>query len=210
MGGMGSGRPRRRAYLGQLLNFSAKSVANSYGGTITWSTGSSIGVTRIEDRLLLDFSSNGAPVRQEVSIYRQPCRFGGTRAWFLCPICGEVCLKLYFLHGRFRCRTCTGCPYYTQTAGKEDRLTYRLRKFQQRLLPKGEDANDFDTFYVPSRPAWMRRRTYNRLRERCLDLAETRESEIDAKFDQYVMPRLARMTDMPLDDLKKAFGDGRG
>src|SRR5690606_30881812 len=124
--------------------------------------------------------------------------------WFLCPMCNETCQKLYLLGGRFRCRICTRCPYYTQTASKEDRLTYRLRKFQQRLLPKGEDANNYETLHVPRRPAWMRRRTYNRLKARCIDLAITRESEIDAKFELYVIPRLARMTKTPLGDVKKA------
>lgn len=205
MGGFGSGRPRRRPYLGQLLNFHVRTVANSPGGVITWNTGNSISVARHGDRLRLSFTVRGQPVSQWIDLYRQPCRFGGSRPWSLCPECQRVCLKLYLWGSTFQCRTCTGCPYYTQTAGKEDRLTHRLRKFQQRLLPKGEDANDYEVFYVPRRPAWMRRKTYHRLRERCIDLAITRDQEIDAKFDLYVVPRLARLTRTSLDDVRKAF-----
>jgi hypothetical protein len=39
-----------------------------------------------DKRLTLNYSTNGRPVRQTISLVRSRPRFGGWRWWFLCPL----------------------------------------------------------------------------------------------------------------------------
>jgi len=74
-----------------------------------------------EQSAVIRFTRDGREYVQQVALTFTPCRFGGRRAWFLCPSCGRRVGKVYLpcsmYNGRgqrvawFRCRFCYGLTY---------------------------------------------------------------------------------------------------
>ena len=53
------------------------------------------------DRITLNFSVDGTPVRIEARIAKTACNFGGARPRFECPCCGRRVARLFLPHRRF-------------------------------------------------------------------------------------------------------------
>ena len=87
-----------------------------------------------------------------VQIERTPQRLGGTRAWFLCPLCARRCAILYPVY----CRKCMGLHYRSERLGLSDRAVLRTRRLRKRLGRASDDV----TLPIPSKPKWMRWHTY--------------------------------------------------
>lgn len=94
---------------------------------------------------------------QKVPVVTEPCRFGGCRFYFKCPVasCGRKVTRLYRLNRSFRCRHCQGLKYRTQHLQRLDRLVAKRTKLARRLGGR--------PFYIPERPPGMWRSTYERL-----------------------------------------------
>ena len=105
-------------------------------------------------------------VAETVRIVRVPCRFGGSRPYFICPgvvngiSCGRRVAKLHGPGRYFLCRHCYRLAHASQSEGAWDRTLRRANKIRQRL---GGDPGMAAPF--PSKPKGMWRRTYERLRE---------------------------------------------
>lgn len=102
--------------------------------------------------------------RQWIGLDYTPQPFGGQRAWFECPGCGERCGVLYAPRAagsRFACRPCWGVAYQSQRESPRYRPMLRARKIRQQL---GGSASMLDPF--PARPYGMHQATYDRLRAR--------------------------------------------
>ena len=84
---------------------------------------------------------------------------GGKRPWFLCPSCSRRCGVLYSIGPRIMCRKCGGLSYESQSEPRHFRALRKAQKIRVRL---GGSANMTEPF--PSRPRYMHRRTYQRLR----------------------------------------------
>ncbi len=84
---------------------------------------------------------------------------GGERPWFLCPKCARRCGILYAIRSRLFCRKCGRLSYESQNEPRHDRVLRKAQKIRVRL---GGSANMTEPF--PSRPRYMHRRTYQRLR----------------------------------------------
>ncbi len=93
---------------------------------------------------------------------------GGKRPWFLCPSCGRRCGVLYAIGSRIICRKCGGLSYESQNEPMHFRAPRKAQKIRVRL--GGSVTEPF-----PSRPRYMHRRTYQRLR-----------SQYEAAVEQYV------------------------
>lgn len=112
-------------------------------------------------------------VDEPVSIVRAPCRFGGSRPYFICPgivngvACGRRVAKLYGSGRYFLCRHCYRLAYAGQSEGEWDRALRRANKIRMRL---GGDPGLVAPF--PPKPKGMWWRTYERLREKAF-MAET-------------------------------------
>jgi hypothetical protein len=91
-------------------------------------------------------------------------RFGGRRAWFRCPGCGEGCRVLYGVEA-LRCRKCRGLKYQSQYETRAIRQLDRARKIRQRLGRTGRASDP-----LPPKPRHMRWRTYCRLARLVWDL----------------------------------------
>lgn len=100
---------------------------------------------------------------QRIDLDSIPGTYGGIRYFFLCPICGRRCRKLFKSKIIFSCGTCqdrhkdtlnrskNDCQYYFSLALKE------ARKIDPSYYPE-KGYVDYDNF--PSRPKRMRHKTY--------------------------------------------------
>jgi hypothetical protein len=127
-------------------------------------------------------------VAQVISIIRLPCRFGGRRAYFICPgprdgtDCGRRITKLQFSH-RFLCRHCNQLSYASQFEQPWKRALRRADKLKQRL---GIGVGIAEP--LPEKPKRMWVRTYACLLDEILQ-AEIRTNE--AKMNMF--KRLAQV-----------------
>lgn len=93
-----------------------------------------------------------------VNITYTKCNYGGSRSWFICPICGRRVAKLYAKNDQFCCRTCNNLSYRScQTSGdimaQVDRKIYKLQdklKMKRKVYrtggirPKGMHQDKYD------------------------------------------------------------------
>jgi hypothetical protein len=111
---------------------------------------------------LLSYSVDGEPRVQRVQIDAVPCRFGGHRFFWRCPVTGRRCLTLAYANGRFASRQAQRLTYAVQS---EDRLG-RIRRARDKAEARacGRDGHP---------------RPRGRNRERLLD----RWWKLDAAFE---------------------------
>jgi hypothetical protein len=139
-------------------------------------------------------------VEETVRIVRAPCRFGGSRPYFICPgivngvTCGRRVAKLHGSGRYFLCRHCYRLAHASQSESKWDRALRRANKIRQRL---GGDPGMASPF--PGRPKGMWRRTYDRLQEQAIEA----EMVADQFFEIGAQRLLAR-----IDNRKRKWRDG--
>ena len=119
-------------------------------------------------------------VRDRIRLIWTVPTYGGRRWWFLCPRTGRKTTKLYLPNGgwHFWSRRAYGLGYACQREGRFDRLQRRAAKLNRQL--GGEGWSSWDT--PPTKPKWMRWRTYEEkyeIWERAVDEANT-ESTVRA------------------------------
>lgn len=174
-----AGRPGWHVKADECLRLDVRALARRgvlAGGTYTWhwsnsETGKevgSIGLHVSTDAVRLVFAANGQHVTQEASIDRTPCSLGGSRPWFRCPSCNRRAAVLFNRGGLFRCRSCSGVVYTSQSEDRIGRLWRRQRKLEARL---GENWR---------RPKGMHRTTRERILNGIFELEERRELLFDA------------------------------
>jgi hypothetical protein len=119
-------------------------------------------------------------VLETVRIVRAPCRYGGTRPYFICPgvVNGRACrrrvAKLYGPGRYFLCRHCYRLVHASQSEGGLDRALRCANVIRQRL---GGDPGMAAPF--PPRPKGMWRRTYERLHRRTFEIEMRAEEAMD-------------------------------
>jgi len=104
-----------------------------------------------DTRATIRFTRDGHAHTQAIEIVTTPCRYGGARAWFICPVCGRRVGKVYlpctmYVNGaratRFWCRHCYGLTY--EQRRERDlywTMIHRAERIEQRWL--GEIADDW-------------------------------------------------------------------
>ena len=202
MGGLGSGRPRSGrnkvdAFRSIDVNHLHREGCLKPGSrsVMHWMRGgeqiASIGLRAEADRLHLSYrvSIGGGEweeVKEIVPIVRVPCRYGGTRPYFVCPgivngtACGRRAAKLYGPGRNFLCRHCYRLAYACQSEDLLNRSVRQANKIRRHLGGNGGMAAPF-----PPRPKGMWRRTYERLREQVFDAEE--------RADNALLPHFARL-----------------
>ena len=129
-----------------------------------------------------------------ISIVHLHCRFGGSRAYFICPgpgdgtQCGRRVTKLHLSHRYFLCRHCSQLPYASQYEQPWQRGLRRANKLKQRL---GIGVGIAEPF--PEKPKGMWVRTYGCLLNEILQ-AEMLANEAQANRFQRL---LAQVVDDP-------------
>lgn len=207
MGGFGSGRPSGsgRSTVGQHRAVDANTLQREgclrLGWTGSWQwTGENgktnwIGIKAGAGSVRLSYNvrlAGGAwqDVEEDVRVTHVPCRFGGSRAYLLCPgvvngiACRRRVVKLYGADRFFLCRHCYRLAYASQGEDDLDRMRRRARKVRNRL---GGSDNMLVPF--PPKPKGMWTRTYDRLRTKAL----AAEFHADMLFEDKAAGLLARV-----------------
>ena len=114
-------------------------------GSCQWSNGekvASISLRAEADGLHLSYrvrigGGDWEDVAETIRIVRVPCRFGGSRAYFMCPgngngvECGRRVAKLHQLTRYFLCRHCNRLMYTSQSESQWERAIRRANKMNQ-------------------------------------------------------------------------------
>jgi hypothetical protein len=107
-------------------------------------------------------------VDERFALVRFPQPFGGCRWYVICPVTGLRCQCLYLPAGatRFRSRNAFRChlQYASQGMSPAFRLLEQAHKVADRVLAlQPADHREVLRCTFPSKPRWMRWRTYDRL-----------------------------------------------
>jgi hypothetical protein len=125
-----------------------------------------------------------------ISVVYLRCRFGGSRAYFICPGpgdgtgCGRRIAKLYLSRRYFLCRHCNQLAYASQFERPWQRALRRANKLKQRL---GIDVGIAEQ--VPDKPKGMWVRTYGCLLDEIFQ-AEMLANEAQANRVQRLLAKL--------------------
>jgi hypothetical protein len=117
-----------------------------WSGTCQWTDGSelfSINLRADAEQLHLSYlvrvgDREWRDVTDTIPIVRLPCRFGGSRAYLICPgprgtDCGRRVTKLHLSHRYFLCRHCAKLAYASQCETSWQRAIRRANKLKRRL-----------------------------------------------------------------------------
>lgn len=85
----------------------------------------------------------------------------GERPYFLCPVCGTRCLKLYLNSNYFTCRSCANINYESTRERYADRMMNRARNIRRRIGASMSMADSISPYDKPKRMRWY---TFNRLK----------------------------------------------
>lgn len=144
MGGPGSGRFRYRERVEDypVLNLFLLQREGLFDkgscGTVRWNNGVSISVWHNDGTVAYSFKVT-RPGKEPETVTRAlhleyvKAGFGGRRAYFTCPGCGERRFKLLFADLEFRCRHCLKLVYLTQSVDELGRLCHRRQKLASKL-----------------------------------------------------------------------------
>jgi hypothetical protein len=181
MGGFGSGRPPMyhtntvEDCLSLDVNYMNRqgSLRPGAAGSLQWTRNgkrvSSIGFRMKGNQLILDYRHRSyggewEDVKELVQVVHNPCRFGGTRPYFICPgvingiACSRRVVMLYADGTYYFCRKCYRLKYSSQYENSWNRAMIRANKIRERL------GGDFGVdSLLPPRPKGMSHRTYERL-----------------------------------------------
>ena len=206
MGGLGSGRQKNRGRktlecyrmldIDQLREMGC--LRPGWSGACQWTDGNevaSINVRAEVKRLHLSYTVRvGDGERQDMAeaipIVHLRCRFGGTRAYFICPgpgdgaDCGRRITKLHLSQRYFLCRHCNQLAYASQYEQPWKRALRRANKLKQRL---GIDVGIAEPF--PAKPKGMWGRTYGCLLDEILQ-AEMLANEAQANRFQRLLAQI--------------------
>jgi hypothetical protein len=122
-----------------------------------------IGVKAAADEVVLFIRPEGDGVqgeatRQTLEIVRAPCRFGGSRPFFVCA-CERRTVKLFAAGTYFRCRRCYRLAYACQNEDALDRARRRAVKSRRRI----GGNHEIDDHLPFIKPKYMQARTFSRL-----------------------------------------------
>ncbi len=124
------------------------------------------------EREIIELSYPGSRWRETLELTRINNGFGGKpRAFWLCPLCGRRVRYLYFKSLRFMCRKCAALNYRSQQETRSDCMYYYNKgmtlvdkRLDARLRPDGFSFCD----WIPDRPRYMHKTTYQRYLRRFL------------------------------------------
>jgi hypothetical protein len=206
MGGLGSGRWKNRARktvescrmldINQLREMGC--LRPGWSGACQWTDGNGVASINLRaevKRLHLSYTARvGDGERQDMAetipIVHLRCRFGGTRAFFICPgpgdgaDCGRRITKLHLSQRYFLCRHCNQLAYASQYEQPWKRALRRANKFKQRLGVGGGIAEP-----LPDKPKGMWTRTYGCLLDQILQ-AEMLANEVQASRFQRLLAQI--------------------
>lgn len=180
-GGMryGAGRPGYRlvAEASRRIDIRrwSKGGLLSDGRSFTWhwtcegETTGSIGVRAFATYVRLDYWIGAQDARRDASqtvfTTSTPCNYGGSRPWFVCPVCNDRAAILFLRASRFACRQCQRVSYRSQSGSATDRVCARYHRL--------------DALVMAPKPKWQRKATRERLFDRYVIASEQFERVLE-------------------------------
>lgn len=126
-------------------------------GNLSWSPSkNSIGYYYNDNKLVLNYNSNGQSYEYPIYLRKINTNFGGFRWALECPKCSKTAIKLYCKSGLFRCRKCHNLVHASSQSGYIDRLIKKSHKIEAKL---GGDERY-------KKPKYMRWKKYEELQEK--------------------------------------------
>ena len=108
------------------------------GGEAAGSISLKVDLSSLDDaHAILTYNANDVPKVQRVQLAVAPCRFGGHRFFWVCPVTGRRCTVLTYAVGRFASRQAQRLTYATQSADALDQLQLARDKAQARIFGEG-------------------------------------------------------------------------
>jgi hypothetical protein len=115
-------------------------------------------------------------VRSRICLDRRPCRYGGSRVYFICPACLRRALRLAVLPEGLRCRTCGRVTWGCRREQPIQRLIRRANKLASRLGRDGWEK-------LPAkRPTYMRQVEFHRLTAKHAELVKRINMHVASKL----------------------------
>ena len=111
-----------------------------------------IGAAVSDNAIRLNYAVQGTDASQTIWTTTTPCRYGGARTWFQCPVCRGRAAVLFMRSGRFACRQCQRVSYTSQSGSWHDRALTKYHKL--------------DALIKAGKPKWQRWATFERLEDR--------------------------------------------
>ncbi len=119
-----------------------------------------------KEQEIVELSYPGSRWRSTLELARVPSGFGGTRAFWLCPRCGQRARYLYFKGQGFVCRECAKLNYRSQQRTKNSINHFRdgmkLAREELRWEPPGWFVPMDFPHMTPPCPRYMHQATYRR------------------------------------------------
>ena len=164
MGGYGSGKGRRqkRHKKPNEYAFPCINVSDLIHKLVKWGEDSFINEHGL--KFTLGESLDVKPISREfpatsLKFVSMPCNYGGFRYFGCCPCCQKRVKNLYLYKDLFACRHCLKIAYLSQNQTLYSRLLFKEKRINEKL----EDGKW-------TKPKWMRRKTFERLRGLAFDL----------------------------------------
>ena len=126
----------------------------------------------------------GDVLTSRICIERRACRFGGSRAYFICPYCLRRTLRLAVLPEGLRCGTCGRVTWGSRREGTTRRMIRKANKLARRI-----GSNDWGE-QPRSPPTHMRMTTFARIDAERSALAD----EINARIAPGILRRFATIS----------------
>lgn len=181
MGGLGSGRSGGRPTVESSLALPVRTLLKGRGERREWSgeltyirNGRPSGSLRFAVRLDPENYSGVVAVRHKrqnpwgeleapepyaIKLTATDQPFGGMRWWLICPVSGRHCAGLFLPYRarKFGSREAYRLGYVSQRTSPHDTSIERVRKLRKKI-----GGGDNTLAPIPSKPKWMRWRTYDR------------------------------------------------
>lgn len=170
MGGIGSGksywknRPKKssKLFTSSLQKLGISELVKQckqFPGEFIW--GKQIRLIVSDEVIHLSSLENVQLLTNCIKVTKMPCNYGGFRYFGLCPCCSKQVRDLFFYESVFACRHCFKMTYYSRHTTLFTRLLVKREKIGKAI------HNDEWT-----KPKWMRKKTFAKLRELYVDLDE--------------------------------------
>lgn len=136
-------------------------------------------IARLLDDDSIAITSNAGS--QLIRVEKMPCNYGGTYQFFHCPQCDKRMRKLYLVEGKYLCRKCATLGYYSQRLRPSERHLYMLMKVEKDLKNRAGS--------LESKPPWVKRYTFQKLRKKYLDYDAKYFYSIQKELDDWYPER---------------------
>lgn len=128
------------------------------------------------DGRLLEMDVGGRKLRIDTT----PCNYGAARYWFICPMCGDRCARLFFKNKNWRCRACGDLVYLSQQRTKLDFWTwyFKAADIAQKIDPDYWEngitymLTAWPFILFPEKPKGMHYETYEKMAQEFVKYVE--------------------------------------